>query len=54
MQCKLHRQLNFCSSHVKKIKGKKKKVFPGGPVVGLRAFSAEGMSSAPARGTKIP
>lgn len=54
MQCKLHRQLNFCSTHVKKIKEKKKRVFPGGPVVGLCAFSAEGMSSAPARGTKIP
>lgn len=34
---------------LKKLREKKKKVFPGGPVVGLRAFSAEGMSSAPAR-----
>lgn len=54
MQCKLHRQLHFSSIHVKKIKKKKKRVFPGGPVVGLYAFTAEGMSLAPGRGTKIP
>lgn len=50
MQCKLRRQLHFSSIHVKK----KKRVFPGGPVVGLYAFTAEGMSLAPGRGTKIP
>lgn len=33
---------------------KKKRIFPGGPVVGLYAFTAEGMSLAPGRGTKIP
>lgn len=47
-----YRQLHFSSIHVK-IK-KKKRVFPGGPVVGLYAFTAEGMSLAPGRGTKIP